>query len=97
MRRKAWQRLRRAREERTFTPEQKERIHHVICDKRPEQLKMDSALWIRVAVMQFIKKKCGVTLHVRSVGKYLTRWGFTPQKPIKRAYEQSQAAVKAGM
>jgi hypothetical protein len=32
---------------------------------------------------------------VRSVGKYLTRWGFTPQKPIKRAYEQSPAAVQA--
>ena len=29
------------------------------------------------------------------MGKYLKRWGFTPQKPIKRAYEQSPAAVKA--
>jgi hypothetical protein len=33
-------------------------------------------------------------MHVRSVGKYLARWGFIPQKPIKRAYEQSPAAVK---
>lgn len=33
-------------------------------------------------------------LIVRSVGKYLVRWGFTPQKPIKRAYEQSPAAVQ---
>ena len=32
---------------------------------------------------------------VRSIGKYLTRWGFTPQKPIKRAYEQSPAAMQA--
>src|ERR1019366_4065762 len=63
--------------------------------KRPEQLKMDFALWSRAAVMQVIERECGVTLHVRSVGKYLTRWGFTPQKPIKRAYEQSPAAVKA--
>ena len=36
----------------------------------------------------------GIELHVRSVGKYLARWGFTPQKPIKRAYEQSPAAVQ---
>jgi transposase len=28
------------------------------------------------------------------MGKYLARWGFTPQKPIRRAYEQSPAAVK---
>lgn len=28
-------------------------------------------------------------------GKYLARWGFTPQKPIKHAYEQSPEAVRA--
>ena len=33
-------------------------------------------------------------MHLRSVGKYLQRWGFTPQKPIKRAYEQSPEAVR---
>jgi len=27
------------------------------------------------------------------MGKYLARWGFTPQKPLKKAYEQSPAAV----
>ena len=30
-----------------------------------------------------------------TVGKYLARWGFTPQKPIKKAYEQRPEAVKA--
>lgn len=28
------------------------------------------------------------------MGLYLSRWGFTPQKPLRRAYEQSPAAVK---
>ena len=28
------------------------------------------------------------------MGKYLARWGLTPQKPMKKAYEQSPAAVK---
>ena len=32
---------------------------------------------------------------MRSVGEYLGRWGFTPQKPLKRAYEQQPEAVKA--
>ena len=63
-------------------------------DKRPEQLKMDFALWSRAAVMQLIERECGISLQVRSVGKYLARWGFTPQKPIKRAYEQSPQAVR---
>ena len=55
---------------------------------------MEFALWSRAAVMELIKREYAVVLHVRSVGKYLKRWGFTPQKPIKRAYEQSPAAVK---
>ena len=32
---------------------------------------------------------------VRGFGRYLTRWSFTPQKPIKRAYEQSATALLA--
>ena len=31
---------------------------------------------------------------IRTVGEYLKRWGFTPQKPVKRAYEQSSQAVQ---
>jgi transposase len=37
----------------------------------------------------------GAELPVRTVGKYLARWGFTPQKPIKKAYEQRSEAVQA--
>ncbi|MGH8354812.1 MAG: IS630 family transposase [Pseudomonas sp.] len=85
---------RRSGEDRALTLAQEETIRRTLCDKRPEQLKMGFALWNRGAVMQLIERECGVTLHVRSVGKYLARWGFTPQKPIKRAYEQSPAAVK---
>jgi transposase len=85
---------RRKGEDRVLTAEQEQAIQRLICDKRPEQLKMDFALWSRAAVMQLIEREYGVVLHVRSVGKYLARWGFTPQKPIKRAYEQSPVAVQ---
>ena len=43
---------------------------------------------------QLIEQECGVELRIRGVGNYLKRWGFTPQKPIKRAYEQRPEAVK---
>ena len=74
---------------------QEEVIRRTIIDKRPEQLKMDFFLWSRAAVGQLIEQEYGIKLHVRSVGKYLARWGFTPQKPIKRAYEQNPEAVQA--
>ena len=38
--------------------------------------------------MQFIEREFGVKLSIRATGEYLRRWGFTPQKPIKRAYER---------
>lgn len=55
---------------------------------------MEFALWSGVAVSELIERQFKVSLHLRSVGKYLNRWGFTPQKPIKRAYEQSPEAVR---
>jgi transposase len=80
---------------RTLTAEQEAVIQSTICDKRPEQLKMEFALWSRAAVRQLIEQEFGVKLAVRTVGDYLKRWGFTPQKPIKRAYEQRPEAVQA--
>lgn len=32
---------------------------------------------------------------IRTVGEYLNRWGFTPQKPQGRAYEQDPKVVEA--
>ncbi len=79
---------------RSLSAEQEAAIRRTICDKRPEQLKMDFALWTRAAVMQLIERECDIKLSVRAVGNYLARWGFTPQKPIKRAYEQRPEAVQ---
>jgi hypothetical protein len=41
-----------------------------------------------------IEQSCGVRLAVRTIGTYLARWGFTAQKPLRRAYEQSPQAVR---
>ena len=82
-------------ESRTLAAEQEAAIRRLVCDKRPEQLKMEFALWNRAAVMQLIKRECGLNLSVRGVGNYLKRWSFTPQKPIKIAYEQRSEAVQA--
>jgi transposase len=69
-------------------------VRKLITDKTPDQLKMPYALWTRAAVSQLIEQRFGIALPVRTMGLYLARWGFTPQKPIKKAYEQSPAAVK---
>ncbi len=35
-----------------------------------------------------------VDLPIRSVRRYLNRWGFKPWRPLKRAFEQRPEAVK---
>ena len=40
-----------------------------------------------------IKQQIGIRLPIRTVGEYLQRWGFTPQKPVRKAYRQDPEAV----
>jgi transposase len=79
---------------RNLNPAQEDHIRKLIIDKRPEQLKMEFALWTRAAVGELIERECGIKLCVRAVGNYLKRWGFTPQKPITRAYERRPEAIQ---
>jgi transposase len=78
---------------RQLTAEQEKKIQQLIQDRTPDQLKLAYALWTRQAVSELIEAVYGVRLTVRNMGKYLKRWGFTPQRPLKKAYEQSPEAV----
>ncbi len=72
---------------------QEKAIRRQIMDKTPDQLKLDYALWTRKSVQEFIEQETGVKLAIRTVGKYLSLWGFTPQKPLRKAYEQRPTEV----
>jgi transposase len=64
-------------------------IVNIIKDRNPEQEKMPFVLWTRKAVQQLIWDYYNIDMPIRTVGEYLKRWGFTLQKPLKRAYEQN--------
>lgn len=66
----------------------------LIIDRTPEQLKLPFYLWTREAVAQSIEKKFKIRLSLWTVGRYLNRWGFTPQKPVRRAYEQNPKEIR---
>jgi transposase len=80
---------------RTLTPEQEKELQKAIHDKCPDQLKLPFALWTRRAVMQLIKQLWAIDMPIRTVGEYLKRWGFTPQRPLRKAYKQNPKAVAA--
>ena len=82
-------------EGRTLSPSEEVWIQQVMREHFPDELNIDSALWTRSAVQALIACEYGVEMPIRTVGEDLWRWGYTPQKPLKRAYEQDAQAVKA--
>jgi transposase len=68
-------------------------VVRTITDRTPDQLKMPFVLWTREAVGALIEERFGVTVSVWTVGRWLRGWGFTPQKPVRRAFEQDPKAV----
>ncbi|ANG63217.1 hypothetical protein A8C75_12520 [Marinobacterium aestuarii] len=46
---------------------------------------------------QLIKQFWGIDIPVRTLGDYLKRWGFSPQKPLKKAWEQNPTLAKRGV
>lgn len=80
---------------RTLTADQEREVQKSIRDKCPDQLKFPFALWTRGAVKQLIKHLYSIDMPIRTIGEYLKRWGYTPQKPLRKAYKQNPKAVKA--
>ena len=69
-------------------------IVRIITDGCPDKRDMPFVLWTRDAVRELIAEYCGIHVSVWTVGRYLKRWGFTPQKPVRLAYERDPKAVR---
>jgi transposase len=68
-------------------------VRHILSGC-PDQLSLPFALWTREAVQELLSRKFEVQVSVWTVGRYLRAWGLTPQKPVRRAYEQNPTAVR---
>jgi transposase len=69
-------------------------VRRQIVNRTPDQLQLKFFLWTREAVSELIKSEFGMALSVWTIGRYLKAWGFTPQKPIRRAFEQKPEEVR---
>lgn len=85
---------RRKGEQCVLTVEQEHNLQRLLADKNPKQLKLPFALWTRKAIQSVVYQMWRVNIAIRTIGDYLKRWGFTPQKPIRKAYEQNPKAVQ---
>ena len=84
---------RRAGEASALGVRQMKRIETMVLGKMPDQLRLPFYLWTREAVGDLIAREYGVSLCPASIGNYLKRWGMSPQKPVRRAYERNDEAI----
>ena len=69
------------------------RIRQMIIGRMPDQLRLPFYLWTRAAVALLIKREYDIEVSLTTVGRYLKRWGMSPQKPVRRAYERDDASI----
>src|SRR5918911_4763561 len=85
---------RRPGEQKALSAAQEEGLRSLIARGCPDQFGLSFALWTRQAVRALIARETGVWLTLPVVGRYLRAWGFTAQRPMRRATERQDEAVR---
>jgi transposase len=86
---------RRPGEQKALSAVQEEGLRGLIARGCPDQIGLSFGLWTRPAVRALIARETGVWLTLPVVGRYLRAWGFTAQRPMRRASERQDEAVRA--
>ena len=69
------------------------KLSRIVHTKNPLQLKFDYALWTLAMIRELIRWEFDVKLSEVSVGRLMKRLGFTPQRPLYRAWQQDEARI----
>ena len=70
------------------------KLSRIVRTKNPLQLKFEFALWTLATIRELIRREFGVGLSEVSVGRLMKRLGFTPQRPLYRAWQQDPSLVE---
>jgi transposase len=84
---------RRPGEQPALSERQQQELNALVRESTPDQLGLVGFLWTRDAVAELLAQRYGLWLARTTVGGYLRGWGFSPQKPQRRALEQNPVAV----
>jgi transposase len=77
-----------------LNPEQLSRLHSLIAGNDPRQLQFDFGLWTRKLIRDLIRRDFGVKYSEVQVGRLMKQLGFSPQRPLYRAYQQDPERVE---
>jgi transposase len=79
---------------RMLTDDQAEHLQRLLRTHQPEDLGIAAPLWTRRAVRDLIRQEYSLELAERTVGRYLSRWGFTAKRPRRHARNQDPEEVR---
>src|SRR5918912_2752211 len=85
---------RRPGEQKALSAAQEEGLRSLIVRGCPDRYGLSFALWTRQAVRALIARETGVWLALPVVGRYLRAWGFTAQRPMRRATERRDEGIQ---
>lgn len=72
-----------------LSPEQREALTRIILTKDPTAYGVYKTLWSRDIIASVIRTEFNVTMHPAAVSKMLRKMGLTPQRPVRKAWQQS--------
>lgn len=73
--------------------EQLRRLAFLVREHCPNQLSFDFGLWTLRLIAQLIEREFKIKLSMPTVGKVMHALGFSPQRPLHRAWEQNAVLV----
>jgi transposase len=76
------------------TPDQLQWIASAVSSNTPNQLSFSFGLWTLRLIGELIERRFGMTLSLPTLSKVMAQLGFTPQRPLHRAYEQDAVLVQ---
>lgn len=68
-------------------------LYRTITLSDPQQFKFESALWTRAMVRSLIRERFNVALSEVSIERQLRMLGWSPQRPLVRAYQRDPQLV----
>ena len=89
------QRGRKSGQKRVLTAEQETELQRTLTEKAPEDFGYPESLWTRNTIQRLIAERYGFVIKLTTLGTYLARWKFTPQRPTRRAYKQDGEKIDA--
>jgi transposase len=77
-----------------LTGEQMMKLFRIITHETPEQYRFPFALWTIAIIRDVIRQLFNVRLSEVSVWRTMSKLGLSPQRPLRRAYQQKPEAVQ---